>query len=346
MIVQLARFVLFTAGALGGFEVSGFIDWSREVGFPEYLVIILFVILGGSIGFLLGGILGRALERGVEQFGERVEETPFLDMVLGAAGMFAGLLFALVVSTPLRVIEPAWVSVLSIVALFLVSAYVGMQVALLKRAEFAALFGQGPRAEDTPGGTLKHLDTSAVIDGRFAQLVREGFLEGRVVVPAFVVSELQTLADSADDTKRARGRRGLDTLDRLSDLSVDVFDADYSDIRDVDAKLLRLAQETTGAVVTVDYNLTKVARVQGIPVLNLNEIATALRPDVHAGDGLRIRLVKQGKEAGQGVGYMEDGTMVVVEESDDRLGEEVDIVVHSVFQSSAGRMVFARLQGN
>jgi rRNA-processing protein FCF1 len=192
---------------------------------------------------------------------------------------------------------------------------------------------------------LKVLDTSAVIDGRFVELRELGLLEGEMRVPRFVLGELHTLADSADDMRRARGRRGLDLLARLKDVEsqrVEVFEADFPDIPDVDNKLLRLAAETGAVVLTVDHNLTSVARVRGVGVLNLNEVASAMRPNHLPGERIRLRVAKEGKEPGQGVGYLEDGTMVVVAEGRDRIGRDADVEVTSVLQTSAGRMIFSR----
>ncbi|MBE0417843.1 MAG: hypothetical protein IBX63_08750, partial [Coriobacteriia bacterium] len=173
-------------------------------------------------------------------------------------------------------------------------------------------------------------------------------VEGDLRVPRFVLGELHILSDSADDTRRARGRRGLDLLSRLRDEDsrrVEVFEADYPDIPDVDNKLLRLAAETGATVLTVDHNLTSVARVRGVAVLNLNEVASAMRPNHLPGERIRLRIAKEGKEQAQGVGYLEDGTMVVVADGRDHVGGEADVEVTSVLQTSAGRMIFSRFLG-
>jgi len=347
MVVRVARFVLFTVGALSGFRVSGFVDWSEQIGFPQYSVIIVFVILGGSIGYLIGGIAGRELVHGFDVAGERVRDFAFSDMVLGVVGLFAGLFFALLVSSPLRIIEPTWVAFLAVSILYFVSGYGGASLALSKRREFEEVFRRQTGAADGLSSVSMYLDTSAVIDGRFIELREQSLLQGRLLVPNFVLAELQTLADSADDGKRARGRRGLDLLDtlRTGPSAVESYSVDYPDLHDVDTKLMRLAIDAGGVLVTVDYNLTKVARVQGISVVNLNEVALALRPVVQAGDVFVSRMIKKGKEPGQGVGYMEDGTMIVVEGAEGLVGEDTEILVTSIFQSSAGRMIFARLRG-
>jgi uncharacterized protein YacL len=348
MIVRLSRFVGLVAGALGGFATSQLIDWSEDIGIgvSGTLVIILFVILGCAIGYLFGGILGRELAAWYERLDERLRTVALTDLILGVVGTTVGLLIAILASSPLRLVQPHWLSFASITAMTVLLAYGGMRVALAKREDFAQLIGRRYDAMgDEAAGTLKIIDTSVIIDGRLGDILRAGALEGRVVVPRFVISELQTLADSADDLKRSRGRRGLDLLETLQAGSnaVELFSVEYAEIPDVDSKLLRLASDTQGTVVTVDYNLTKVARVQGIRAVNLNEIADALKPTVMTGDSMHIAITKEGKEPGQGVGYLEDGTMVVVEEAADKTGEEIDVVVTSIFQASAGRMVFAKV---
>lgn len=345
MIVQLSRFVLATFGALAGLAVKDSIDWTSQIGFPESLVIILFVILGCSIGFILGGILGRELSRAYIYLEEFAGRMPASDLLLAVAGLLVGLVVALITSTPIRAIQPSWIAIWGTITMFVVLGYYGVRIAMIKRSEFARLL---PRFGDPPVAVpSKILDTSAVIDGRFAELLRAGFLDGSLRVPGFVLAELQTLADSADDGKRARGRRGLDLLATLNGVAttVQVFEADYPELLEVDAKLVRLARDLGAELITVDYNLAQVARVQGVSVLNINEIAAALRPNHLPGEQIRVSVIREGKEADQGVGYLEDGTMVVVQSGRAHVGSELDTVVTSVLQTTAGRMIFARPMG-
>ena len=193
----------------------------------------------------------------------------------------------------------------------------------------------------------KLLDTSVLIDGRVADVAKAGFLEGELVIPAFILDELRHIADSPDATRRARGRRGLDMvaeLQRLPRITVRVDETDYPELQEADVKLLRRAQELGGAVMTGDYNLAKVASVASIPVMNLNELASAMRPAVHSGDELQVQIIREGREPGQGVGYMQDGTMIVVDGARPLIGQEVAVVVSSALQTSAGRMIFAKLK--
>jgi uncharacterized protein YacL len=358
LIVQLSRFVFTVAGALAGIAVSKLVDWAAQLGVSALLVIIVFIILGSAIGYLLGGIIGRELARAFALVEERVREYATTDIILAVAGLLVGLLVALILSQPLHLVlkDTTW-AFLGTLLVFGLCAYAGVRVAMLKSPSFRHAFNRlnagelelaadDTTASGTSAASVKYLDTSAVIDGRFVELREAGLLEGVLRVPRFVLVELQTLADSADDIKRARGRRGLDLLETLTGQQhvVEVFEIDYDEIADVDHKLLRLVADAGGAMVTVDANLTKVARVQGQRVVNLNEIATAMRPSFLPGEALRLLIVKEGKEAGQGVGYLEDGTMVVVAEARAHVGREADTVVTSVLQTSVGKMVFARLK--
>lgn len=345
MVQALTRFVFVTGGLLGGYATTRLVNWQTTLGVPQYYVIFLFIILGGSIGYVFGGIAGRELARLWQRMEELVHDLSPADVLLSTVGLMLGLLVALLASQPLRLLTPAWLSVSSMVLLMFVCVYTGVNVALWKRRDFAVMFPRLAPAElVTADERTIVLDTSAVIDGRFVELHRLGFMPGTLRVPRFVLGELQTLADSADDARRTRGRRGLDLLSSLPDAErVEVFETDYSDTPAVDEKLLRLSADTKCAMATVDYNLAKVARVRGIEVLNLNDAAAALRPNFLPGDGLRIRIAKPGKEADQGVGYIDDGTMVVVQGARSRVGTDADIEVTSVLQTSAGRMIFARI---
>jgi uncharacterized protein YacL len=189
------------------------------------------------------------------------------------------------------------------------------------------------------------IDTSVIVDGRVIEIVESGFLEGPLVLPRFVLRELQLIADSADPMKRTRGRRGLDVLTKLQELTtLDIAEVDYHDLVGVDAKLVRMARERGAKLVTNDYNLNRVAHVEGVAVLNVNELAGAVKPVVLPGEELHVAIVRDGKEAHQGVGYLDDGTMIVVENGRRLIGEESDVQVTSVLQTVAGRMIFAKVK--
>ncbi|MDY0340996.1 MAG: hypothetical protein RBS17_07265, partial [Coriobacteriia bacterium] len=281
MIVQLARVILVTAGALGGFAVSQQVDWATGTGYSETFVIIVFIILGASMGYVLGGITGREFNAACRTVSGRLSEMDTPALLLGAVGLLVGLLVAFILSSALlRYIErPLWLGFAATAVLFMMCAYAGVALFMLPARDGTLTFGitGGSPVDSRPP---KLLDTSAIIDGRFADLASVGILEGPLRVPRFVLMELQTLADSADDGRRARGRRGLDLLTSLSaaDNAVQVLEADFPEIPTVDAKLVRLALMSGGVVVTVDHNLTKVARVEGATVMNVHEIADALKP--------------------------------------------------------------------
>jgi uncharacterized protein YacL len=213
--------------------------------------------------------------------------------------------------------------------------------------------GAEPRAGTTAAAAAglvsgrKLLDTSVIIDGRIADLCETGFLDGVFVIPQFILHELQHIADSSDSLKRARGRRGLDILHRIQNmpgLAVHIVEEDFPQIKDVDAKLVALAKRQGAKIVTNDLNLNKVAELQGVRVLNINELSNALRPVVLPGESMRVFVLREGKEAGQGVAYLDDGTMIVVDEARRYIGKNMDVVVTSVLQTTAGRMIFTRLK--
>ena len=204
---------------------------------------------------------------------------------------------------------------------------------------------QGPTAAGVSHASLKVLDTSVIIDGRVADLCETGFLEGPFLVPHFILNELQHIADSSDSLKRARGRRGLDILNKIQKMpgiDVRIIDEDFPHVKEVDAKLVVLAKKVGGRIVTNDLNLNKVAELQGVRVLNINELCNALRPVVLPGETIRVFVLKEGKEAGQGVAYLDDGTMVVVDNAKKAIGRTIDVVVTSVLQTTAGKMIFGR----
>jgi uncharacterized protein YacL len=229
-------------------------------------------------------------------------------------------------------------------------SYVCISLLLQTRNDFRFVIPYVEFAKQLKGDQPYLLDTSAVIDGRIADLIAAGLFDGRIVMPRFVINELQAVADSGDKAKRGRGRRGLDILNRLRssgdvDLSIDEQELPEFAGQPVDMKLVLLAKQIRGKVVTTDYNLNKVAKLHGVGVLNVNDLANALKPAYTAGDVLEVRIAKPGEEARQGVGYLDDGTMIVVEGARDQVGETVRVTVSSVLQTSAGRMVFGRSSG-
>jgi uncharacterized protein YacL len=235
------------------------------------------------------------------------------------------------------------------VVVMLVSVYLGVVITLKGAEQFDLLL---PSTKlDAAGGSPTSdrilVDTSVIIDGRVADIAETGFLQGQLIIPRFVLRELQTIADSSDPLKRTRGRRGLDILNRIQKdphIDVKIHETDFTDVSDVDAKLVKLAKLVDARVFTNDYNLNKIAEFQQVRVLNINDLANALKPVILPGEAMNVRLVREGKEPGQGVAYLDDGTMVVVNNGRDRIGQKLDVTVTSVLQTSAGRMIFADIK--
>jgi len=294
------------------------------------------VWLAGA-GFLLG-VLAVVLEW-------QARRIPVDRLFWGAAGGILGLAFGLGLGTALGAVVPG-AGPLGRGLFGLLLAYLGSMVALAKRDELedmsAKLF---PRA-GSGREAYKILDTSVIIDGRIVDVCESGFLEGTLLVPQFVLRELQQIADSSDGLKRNRAKRGFDVLEKLqraSKVSVRIDGRDFPQTREVDRKLLELVKVTGGKVVTNDYALNRLAGLSGVTVLNVNELANALRPIVLPGEPMQVHVVKEGKEAAQGVGYLDDGTMVVIDHGKRFIGQKVDVTVTTVLQTAAGRMIFARL---
>ncbi len=291
--------------------------------------------LGGA-GFLMG-VLVVVLEW-------QARRVPVDRLFWGATGGLLGVAFGLGLGTALGAVVPG-AGPLGRGLFALLLAYLGSMVALAKRDELedmsAKLFPRTAANREAH----KILDTSVIIDGRIVDVCETGFLEGMLLVPQFVLRELQQIADSSDGLKRNRAKRGFDVLERLqhiSKVSVQIDGRDFPHVREVDRKLLELAKVTGGKVVTNDYTLNKLAGLSGIAVLNVNELANSLKPVVLPGEPMHVHVVKEGKEAGQGVAYLDDGTMVVVDHGKRFIGQTVDVTVTTVLQTTAGRMIFAR----
>jgi uncharacterized protein YacL len=265
----------------------------------------------------------------------------------GTFGLFLGLVIAQLLGYAFSGLQNSTIRISISVILSCVFGYIGLVLGGKKVEEFKwpgwGFFAKGSHKKN--GGKI--LDTSVIIDGRVADICETDFLEGPLLIPQFVLQELQHIADSADNLKRARGRRGLDILNRMQKgdtVEVKVVDEDYPDIKEVDAKLIALAREMNAKIVTNDFNLNKVAQLQGVPVLNINQLANALKPMVLPGEVLHLQIMREGKEQGQGVAYLDDGTMVVVENASRHLGQEVEASVTSILQTTAGRMIFTTLK--
>ena len=311
----------------------------------------------GAFGALIGFVMGLVAQTTYRRVEKQVRDMPVEVLLTRAIGLIVGLLVANLMLAPLFLLpipkEFGFIKPLVAVLGSVMFGFTGVNLADTHGRGFLRLIN--PHSLDTvlvAEGTFKPaptkvLDTSCIIDGRIENLMETGFLEGQILVPQFVLQELQVIADAANDQKRARGRRGLDILNSMKETYPDrlqIHSADYEDLATVDAKLVRFAQEINGTLLTNDYNLSKVASVQKVAVLNINDLTQALRPSYLPGDTIEIKIRKEGKEPSQGIGYLEDGTMVVVEAGSNYVGGEVRVVVTSALQTSAGRMIFARPQ--
>ncbi len=317
--------------------------------------IILLILLAGAVGVTLGttfgatapgpllAILGLLVGGLVLLLEWGVGRLPVDRLFWSALGGLTGLGAGLGVETALTRLIPAAGALWGLLPLCL--GYVGAAVLLRKTEELEGLSGKLFPRVAARREAYKILDTSVIIEGRIADICETGFLEGTLVVPQFILRELQQIADSSDSLKRARGKRGFDVLQRIQrvpKVKVQIHDLDFPHIREVDRKLIEVARTLGGKVVTNDYNLNKVAELSGVPVLNINELANALKPVVLPGELMHVHVLKEGKESGQGVAYLDDGTMVVVDHGKKYLGQSVDVLVTSVLQTTAGRMIFGR----
>lgn len=312
---------------------------------------------GGLIFFFLSPWMIRKCADFAAAMERHMDNMPMHQVLTSTMGLIAGLVIAALTAQILQFVGPSIFSTAFSAILYVVFGYTGLNIGRKRGKEVALPFdetgvrerrsGKNKAAGDKPESPAKILDTSVIIDGRVFDICKTGFLEGELVIPQFVLAELRHIADSGDALRRNRGRRGLDVLNRIQTelkLPVRIEETDFEDLQEVDVKLLRLARQMNGIVVTNDYNLNKVAGVTGVRVLNINELANAVKPVVLPGEEMTVQVVKEGKEPGQGVAYLDDGTMIVVDNARRHVGETIDVVVTTVLQTSAGRMIFTRMK--
>jgi uncharacterized protein YacL len=321
-----------------------------------WIVRLLVVIAGPIIGYFQisagakGILIGTAAAILVILVELLIEKVALDTMIAGGIGIILGLIAAKLIDYSVALMENRTVETFFksySLLIKIVLAYIGMVLAIRKKEELELLDRNIALSTKRRGGaTMKVVDTSALIDGRIADICETKFLEGTLVIPSFVLKELQEISDSPDSSKRNRGRRGLDILKRLQEnkqISVKIFEKDYPKIEEVDAKIVKLAEELDARILTADFNLNKIASVQGIGVLNVNELSNAIKPPVLPGEAMKVFVLKEGKEPKQGVAYLDDGTMVVVEDGRKYIGKKVEVMVNSILQTAAGRMIFARI---
>jgi uncharacterized protein YacL len=359
MVVLLVRLIFMILGGAAGYALGELFKDTYLADFDSAYYIIGFIVsilVCVGLGFVLGGAAGRYVAKLLNRFQHAIQDVPGTDLLMGAIGVIAGFLVAFLPSVILFRSDWGWFSDwgwMFVLIVYAVCGVIGYVIAVQKKDDLLNFFrpsrvhaagGDEPSAVAAPA---RILDTSVIIDGRITDICYSGFLEGELVVPRFVLNELQSIADSEDPLKRNRGRRGLDVLNALQRqdrVEVRIEELDFPELSAVDSKLVALAKSLNQPVITNDFNLNKIAELQGVRVLNINELANSLKPVVLPGESLILTLLKEGKESGQGIGYLDDGTMVVVEGGKKHIGREVETLVTSILQTPAGRMIFATLK--
>ena len=327
------KVLLLIICSVGGYFIAGQMESYSEFKWVPWV---------GSLVGIIAALLALSVEK-------LIKHMPLKGLLGGTIGLVIGLSIARLIGFGFIGLDNHIIRVTVYVILSCILGYIGMVLGSIRVEEIRMPnWSWLTRGGAYRGGqSSKILDTSVIIDGRVADIVETGFLAGILVIPEFVLQELQHIADSPDNTRKVRGRRGLDIIKRLQQekmIEIRIDRQDFDNLNDVDAKLVALALKLSAKIVTNDYNLAKVAEVQGIRVLNINQLANALKPVVLPGEVLRLQILKEGKEQGQGIAYLEDGTMVVVENASRFLGKEVDVSVTSILQTTAGRLIFTILK--
>lgn len=358
MFKKIAKWVIVASGAAIGFALGYNISLIK--GFAEMLNIAqplltvgLAAITGmifGLIFYLLSNFIIRVGVRITESVELELTKMPVGQLLTASVGLIIGLVIAYLVSGLFSTLPIPYVPTVLSIATYVFLGYLGISLSMRNTNDLSRLPDilkrtTGDMKNDASMAKPKILDTSVIIDGRIADICKTGFIEGEIIIPEFVLEELRHIADSSDSLKRNRGRRGLDILKLIQKdmpIEVRIVDNDFEEVHEVDIKLLKLAQAINGTVVTNDYNLNKVAALQDVPILNINELANAVKPVVLPGEEMTVQIIKEGKENNQGIAYLDDGTMIVVEGGKKHINKTKDVVVTSVLQTAAGRMIFAK----
>jgi uncharacterized protein YacL len=355
MLYKILKVIIGLLGALLGYSLisafrnleiintisGGWVNLALYIGTSLVFGIIFFLLSQKIIN--LGRKIVKLIERELEKFSA-------YDIAVSSIGLIVGLVIAFLLSQLVETIGIPYLGVVASVVFYVILGYLGLTIPHRRKDDIYSTFSSIKKTSKDKAKVVnknfpKILDTSVIIDGRILDICKTGFIEGPLVIPEFVLEELQHIADSSDSLKRNRGRRGLDILHKIQkevDIEVIINDSKFDDVKEVDSKLLKLTQQFKGRVITNDYNLNKVAEVQSIPVLNINDLANAVKPVVLPGEQMIVQVVKDGKELNQGLAYLDDGTMIVVESGRKFIGETIDVIVTSVLQTSAGRMIFAK----
>ena len=367
MLKKLLRGIFSIIGLIIGYFISEILltippiasltYLSTTIGRVAFVIIICFIF--GLILYIISPIIYKSISNLIEYIEKSMQKMSITEILYGTVGAVIALILMTFIAKPISEVDNR-IGPILLILVNIVAAIIGAEIMIKKKEDITALLVnikkpviKEKKAKETVKevvkGIPKILDTSVIIDGRIFDICETGFVEGPLVIPNFVLDELRHISDSSDSLKRNRGRRGLDILNRIQkELSIEtqIVEDDFPKIAEVDAKLLKLAQKMDGKVITNDYNLNKVAEFQGVPVLNINELSNAIKPVVLPGEEMRIDIVKDGKESSQGVAYLEDGTMIVVEGGRKYIGQTTDVIVTSVLQTAAGRMIFAKPKDN
>ena len=351
MIAKPIKGILSLIGGLLG--ISFIFQLFKQIGivYNDHISLTIALYSGGCLlGAILFYIIGTKFLaffcKRISDIEKTIRTWTYHEILSGSFGLIFGLIITNLITLP--IVDIPVIGALLAIAVNIIFGYLGVVISIKKKDELS------DNLSNLKNGTVKHsyskvqpkiLDTSVIIDGRIPDICRTDFIEGPLIIPGFVLRELQHIADSSDTLKRNRGRRGLDILNIIQkelDTPVEILDKDFDDVTEVDSKLLRLAQYLNGKIITNDYNLNKVASFQGVSVLNINELANAVKPVVLPGEEMTVHVVKDGKENGQGIAYLDDGTMIVVDGGKRHMGESIDVMVTSILQTPAGRMIFAK----
>jgi len=359
MILLIFKVVFLIVGASAGYYLVNIflIDYLKG----NFLLIgqIVGIVIFAFLGYLFGKLIGNRIIRDVSEVDKKVKNIPGNNLIIGLLGLTTGIILGLLVSMALKSIP--FVGIFIPIFVVLVFSYAGIILALRNKELIVSILklNKKDKYDNESLGLLnkdninngfkarpKIFDTSSIIDGRIADILLAGFIEGSIIIPGFIVNELQSIADSSDNLKRIKGRSGLDLLQKLRDnknMDIVFLEKDFPNQSSVDSKLLMLAKEIDACIVTSDYNLNKVAKLKGITVLNINDLQNALKLIVFPGEKMKVEIIKEGKEKEQGIAYLEDGTMIVIEGGKRLVGKEIEILITGILQTPAGRMIFSKM---
>ena len=360
MLKKIIRVIFTIIGLISGYILSGVLInimlisgvyfLSKPIGIISFRILITLLI--GIILYFISPRIYDSIVKAIEYIEKNIQKLTATEIIYGGVGALISLILTSLIGLPLNSIDLFGLGPILFILLNLIFAIIFANIFIEKRDDISNILTnlrknsiKDKKYKGNAKSVAKVLDTSVIIDGRIFDICQTGFVEGPLVIPNFVLDELRHISDSADSLKRNRGRRGLDILNKIQkelDIETQIWEGDFPEIQEVDSKLLKLAQTLKGKVITNDFNLNKVAEFQGVPVLNINELANAIKPVVLPGEEMKVVVVKDGKEFTQGIGYLDDGTMIVVEGGRKYIGEQIAVIVTSVLQTAAGRMIFAK----